>query len=137
MMIPLELIQTLTAPYLTRHESSQPMLCTFLGYRRGVAEVVVLLGRLGAMAGSCLTPKVAIFQTFEHPALLECDAVPMGKLVPTFRREVPSSFLEFSQHQSPNDAVRTSQLTCPTFHVTQWARSANRLTTSALSKLPR
>jgi hypothetical protein len=75
----LELTQTLTAPYITRHESSQPMLCTLLGHRRGVVEVVVLLGRLGALAGSCLTLKVATFQTFEHPALLGCDAVSMGK----------------------------------------------------------
>lgn len=61
MMIPLQLTQTLTATYLTRHESSQPMLCTFLGYRRGVVEVVVLLGRLGALADSCWTLKFATF----------------------------------------------------------------------------
>ena len=109
MMFPLELTQTLTAPYLTRHESSQPT-CTFLGHRRCVVEVVVLLGRLGAWASSCLTLKVATFQTFEHPPLLGCDAVSMGNRFPTFRREVLASFLKFSQHQSSNDAVRTSQM---------------------------
>ena len=86
MMTPLELTQTLTATYHTRHESSQPMSCIFLGYRSGVVEVVVLLGRLGALAGSCWTLKVATFQTFEHPALLGCDAVSMGTLFPTFRK---------------------------------------------------
>ena len=88
MTIPPQLTQTLTAPYLTRHESSQPMLCTFLGYRRGVDEVVVLLRRPVALDGSYLTLKSATFQTFEHPALLGYDAVSMGKPFPTFLSEI-------------------------------------------------